>query len=156
MSAPLSRQRTLDDLYERDFYAWTVAQAKALRELRPRDLDWENVSEEIETLGRSEKSEIATRLNVLLLHLLKWQFQPTGRSASWRASIVEQRMRLRRALKENPSLRSYPSEIVAEEYEIARLKAAGEAGLPAQEFPAGAPYTVDQILSDAFYPGAAD
>jgi hypothetical protein len=149
---PLKKDARSAPLYEADFHRWSQEQGRALREKRLSELDWENVAEEIETLGRSEKSEIASRLNVLLVHLLKWQFQPAARSNSWRGSIVEQRRKLQRSLKENPSLRSYPAEVMAEEYEIARLKAAGETGLPAEAFPETLAYTMVQILSDTFYP----
>ncbi len=140
-------------LYEADFFRWTQEQGRVLRERRASDVDWENVAEEIETLGRSEKNEIAGRLNVLLLHLLRCQFQPEMRSTSWRGSVVEQRKKLQRLLRENPSLRDYPAQILDEEYEIARLKACGETGLPLETFPAAAPYQIDQILSDIFYAG---
>jgi hypothetical protein len=155
-TGPLKKEARPVSLYEADFHRWSQDQGLALRARRTADVDWENVAEEIETLGRSEKSEIANRLSVLLLHLLKWQFQPAGRSSSWRGSIVEQRKKLQRLLKENPSLRSYPGEVMSEEYEIARWKAAGETGLPVEAFPGSEPYTAAEILSDAFYPGDAE
>jgi hypothetical protein len=150
---PIQKASRPASLYDADFHRWTQQQGRALRERHPSDIDWENVAEEIETLGRTEKSEIASRLNVLLLHLLKGQFQSEDGSNSWRGSVVEQRRKLQRLLKENPSLRSYPDEIGAEEYEIARLRAAGETGLPLEHFSEGLPYTIAEILSDSFYPG---
>ena len=75
--------------HEGDFYAWSQDQGRRLREVRPNSIDWENVAEEIESLGRSEKRSIESNLGVVLLHLLKWQFQPGGRSNSWRASLIE-------------------------------------------------------------------
>lgn len=152
---PLKKQTHAPPLYDADFHRWTQDQGRALRERRAADVDWENVAEEIESLGRSERGEIASRLNVLLLHLLKWQFQPDSRSTSWRASIVEQRKKLQKLLRENPSLRAYPAEILAEEHEVARLKASGETDLPLSRFPETTPYSIADILSDAFYPGEA-
>lgn len=151
-SGPLKEPPSVP-LYQADFHRWSQEQGRALRARRSADVDWDNLAEEIETLGRSEGSEIASRLNVLLIHLLKWQFQAAGRSNSWHASIVEQRKKLRRLLAENPSLRSYPDEVLAEEYEVARLPAAGETNLPLAAFPDVEPYAPAEILSDHFYPG---
>jgi hypothetical protein len=140
--------------YEADFYAWSKDQAARLRELRPNSIDWENVAEEIETLGRSEKREIENRLGVLLQHLLKWRYQPERRKPGWRATILEQRRQLRRMLRDNPSLAPYPSSILAEEHEVARLNAADETGLPEEAFPETCPFTIDEVLDPAFWPEA--
>ena len=155
-TGPLKKEARSIPLYEADFHRWSQEQGQALRGRRAADVDWENVAEEIETLGRSEKSEIASRLHVLLVHLLKWQFQSDARSNSWRGSIVEQRKKLQRSLRENPSLRSYPAEVIDEEYESARLKAAGETGLPDNVFPERLTYSVADVLLDTFYPGEAE
>ena len=77
---------TEDSLYERDFYAWTQDQAEKLRGRAHNDIDWENVAEEIESVGRSQKKEIRSRLAVLMQHLLKWHFQPERRSHSWQST----------------------------------------------------------------------
>jgi hypothetical protein len=152
---PLKKEPHAPPLYEADFFRWTQEQGRALREKRAADVDWQNVAEEIETLGRSERSEIASRLGLLVMHLLKWRHQPNARSTSWRATIVEQRKRLLRLLRENPSLRAYPAEILAEEHQIARLKAAGETGLPLERFSEACPFTLAEILDEAFYPDEA-
>ena len=81
-------------------------------------------------MGRSEKRSIESHLGVILLHLLKWQYQPNGRDNSWRASILEHRKRIRRDITDSPSLRRYPGEVLAEEYESGRLAASGETKLP--------------------------
>ena len=116
-------------------------------------MDWENLAEEIETLGRSERSEIRNRIRVILLHLLKWQFKSDGRNAGWRASLVEQRDQLNEALDENPSLKRYPESVIDRQYRIARLKAAGETDLPVDSFPEDCPYSLREILDETFYPG---
>src|SRR6476659_6914962 len=100
--------------YEGDFFAWTLDQGRRLRETRPNSIDWENVAEEIESVGRSEKGEIESRLNVLILHLLKWRYQPSKRKSGWRATILEQRQRIARRLHDSPSLASFPASILAE------------------------------------------
>ncbi|MFH1794770.1 MAG: DUF29 domain-containing protein [Pseudomonadota bacterium] len=138
--------------YESDFARWCAEQGALLREGRFDALDRENLAEEIESLGRSQEDEIESRVGVLLLHLLKWRYQPDQRTGSWEGTIVEQRYRLKRRIKASPTLKSYPKEVLAEEYESARLKAAGETGLPQSLFPATCPFTIEQILDPAFFP----
>lgn len=140
--------------YEGDFYAWTQDQARTLRELRPNSVDWDNIAEEIETLGRSEKDAIESILNVVLLHLLKWRHQPQARSSSWKGSLLEHRRRLQKRLQASPSLKWYPGSVLGEEYETARLKAAGETEMPEESFPETCPFTIEQILDPDFYPDA--
>ena len=138
--------------YEADFQAWTREQAARLRDLRPNSIDWENVAEEIESLGKSERREIRSRLVVLLAHLLKWAYQPDARSNSWRASILEARTEIRGELDESPSLRRYPGEVLAQQYEVARLSAAGDSGLGVDTFPATCPFTIEEVLDPEFWP----
>jgi hypothetical protein len=138
--------------YEGDFYAWTQDQARRLRAERPRDVDWANLAQEVEELGSSKQSEIESRLHVLLIHLLKWQAQPTRRKAGWRGSIVEQRARIARVMRQNPSLAGYPKRMLAEEYKTARIVAADETELPDETFPRTCPFTIDQVLNDDFWP----
>ncbi len=71
-----------EDLYERDYYSWALEQAQALRARRTEALDWENLAEEVEGLGRGEVRELESRLEVLLVHLLKWRYQPKKRRRS--------------------------------------------------------------------------
>ena len=150
MSEPA--RKPTSSLYDRDFSAWSESQARSLRKRNVSDLDWDNLAEEIETLGRSERSEIRSRLVVLLLHLLKWQYQPAKRKPGWKASIVEARDQLGRQLKENPSLKSYPASVLDKSYEIARLRAADETELAVESFPEQCPYLVERILDEGFYP----
>lgn len=83
-------------LYETDFYAWTKRQAALLRGEEFEQIDWNNLIAEIESLGRSEKHEVESRLTVILMHLLKWQYQPSKRSTgrSWRKTLTIQRIDL--------------------------------------------------------------
>jgi hypothetical protein len=103
-------------------------------------------------LGRSERSEIQSRIRVILIHLLKWQFQPEARNAGWAGTLLEQRDRLNGMLRESPSLKPYPLTVLKRQYQIARLKAAGETRLPVERFPQESPYSVAQILDEAFLP----
>lgn len=140
--------------HDEDFALWSAEQAALLRAGRLDGLDRENLAEEIESLGRSERKEIRKRLRVLLAHLLKWRHQPAKQKGGWASTILVQRRELHRTLAENPSLRSHPSEVLDEAYEIARLKAAGETGLPEDAFPAACPFTIEQILDPDFLPDA--
>jgi len=138
--------------YEADYALWCAEQGVLLREGRFTDLDRENLAEEIESLGRSDKREIESRLKVLLVHLLKLQFQPEKAKPGWKSTIIEQRGRLLKVMKESPSLRSYPDAVLAEEYAYACAEAAVETGLDVEIFPRICPYSVDQILDLQFYP----
>jgi len=139
-------------LYERDFYAWTAEQAALLREGRLSQADIANIAEEIESMGRSEKRELVSRLTVLLLHLLKWQHQPSLRGASWRATIQVQRISLETHLGDNPSLKAAVPDAIAQAYRIARIEAVKETGLPAERFPPVAPWQFEHILNEEFWP----
>ncbi|MGD9737924.1 MAG: DUF29 domain-containing protein [Bauldia sp.] len=147
-------QAEIDNLYERDFFAWTQEQARLLRALRPAGIDWENAAEEIESLGRSDKRTIESNLAVILLHLLKWQFQEQARKPGWMSSVAEHRRRIAKLVAESPSLRRYPAVVLGEEYELARLKAADETGLPLETFPEECPYAIGDVLDPAFVPKA--
>ena len=149
-----------DDLYERDFYAWAMREAGLLRRLARGDrvndkLDAANLAEEIESLGRSEKRELSNRLRVLLLHLLKWQYQPERRGASWRATIREQRYGLETVLEESPSLRPTFPDAITTAYNRTLPTASDETGLPRKTFPTICPYTSEQILNLDYLPEAA-
>ena len=110
-------------LYEQDFYAWANEQAALLRAGALTAADIENIAEEIESMGRSEKRELVNRLAVLLLHLLKWRYQPGRRSKSWEQSIREQRIRLISHMADNPSLKARQAEAIAEAYRLAAIGA---------------------------------
>lgn len=138
--------------YDHDYYAWLNEQAACLQERRFSALDLPHLIDEIQDLARAEKREIESRLGVLLIHLLKWSYQPDKRSGGWRATIIEQRARILKRLQESPSLRGYPGEILAEEYGLAVSEAAAETGIAAKTFPAKCPYSIDQVLDPDFLP----
>lgn len=139
--------------YEQDYALWCAEQGALLRAGRLDALDRENLAEEIESLGRSDRRAIESRLKPLLVHLLKWQFQPEGRSGSWRATIDEQRKRIAKILRESPSLKTYPQDVLQEEYGFARWAAIEETGLPEEAFPEAYPFGIDQVLDSSFFPG---
>ena len=139
--------------YDEDFALWSAEQADLLRAGKLDRIDLENVAEEIESLGRSDRREIVSRLTVVLVHLLKWQVQADGRTNSWAASIVENRDAIADILAASPSLRPYPATVLERAYRAAPLAASGETGLPLSEFPSTCPYSVEQILDPDFWPG---
>jgi hypothetical protein len=141
-----------DDLYERDFYAWTQEQASKLRARAHNTVDWENVAEEIEGVGASEKREIRNRLKVLILHLLKWRYQPERRKEGWRLTIDEQRDSIAAVIEDSPSLQSFPADVAARSYRDAVRKAHDETGLPVDAFPAENPFTIAEVLDAGFLP----
>ncbi|WP_182086890.1 DUF29 domain-containing protein [Aureimonas sp. ME7] len=140
------------DLYDSDFYAWTQEQAAHLRARAHNSIDWDNAAEELESLGDSQRSEIESRLGVLLMHLLKWRYQPDQRCGSWKGTIVEQRNRIRRRIIKSPSLKHYPAEMLGEEYELARVQAAAETGFSESAFPISCPFRIEDVLDPDFYP----
>ncbi len=139
-------------LYETDFYAWTNEQAALLRSGNLSTADIENIAEEIESMGRSEKRELVNRLTVLLLHLLKWQFQPERRGASWRASIQNTRDQLADHLVDNPSLKAQSQAAIASAFRYAGRQATAETGLSGTTFPKSCPWSFEQIMDEAFWP----
>jgi ribosomal protein L29 len=148
-------------LYEEDFYSWTQAQAAVLRraaELRlnaPGDADWEHLAEEIEDMGISLERELYSRYRVLLLHLLKWRYQPAMRSSGWEGSIRVQRHEIARLLRKNPGLKPKRPGELEDAYEAARLAAAPETGLAGDIFPTMCPFTLEEVEHADFWPEAA-
>ena len=139
-------------LYDRDFYAWSAQQAELLRAGKLREADIEHIAEEIETMGRTEKRELISRLAVLLLHLLKWKFQPAKRGASWEASIRVRRNRLADHLDDNPSLRPLLPQAPSAAYRDAVLETIAETGLPEATFAQVCPWSAEQALDAGFWP----
>ncbi len=142
------------NLYHIDAALWAERQADALRPHAGNEIDWQNVAEEIEDVARRLRGLIESRLTVLCQHLLnqhllKWQFQPEQQSGSWRGSIVEARNRIARVVTNNPSLQSYPNQVLAEAYADGRRQAEAETGLT---MPAECPWTIDQLLDHNFWP----
>ena len=110
-------------LYEIDFVDWTEKTTQLLRNGQFKQVDWEAIIEEIESLGRSERRELKSRLEVLLQHLLKWQYQSNLRSSSWQNTIDEQRNRIQDLLVDSPSLNPYLEEVIGESYRRGRKAA---------------------------------
>jgi ribosomal protein L29 len=138
--------------YETDFYRWTQTQATALRVKDFAALDVDNLAEEIESLGRSDRRAIVSHLEGLLLHLLKWREQPQTRGPSWRSTIRHARREIAKLLAESPSLHDYPARQIIAAYRHARQDAADETGHPLATFPEACPWVPEQILDADFWP----
>lgn len=139
-------------LYDTDFYAWANEQAALPRAGRLAEADVENIADEIESMGKSERRELISRLSVLFLQLLKWRYQPELRGRSWSLTIEHQRVRLTRHLEANPSLKSQLDSAMGEAYEDARMDAERETHLARNRFPTASPFTFDEAMSPEFWP----
>ncbi len=141
-----------DNLYKEDFQLWLDTTAKMLRERQLNQLDFDNLIEEIESMGRSEKDALESNLVVVLMHLLKYKYQPERRSNSWLSTIYEHRRRIRRAFSKSPSLKNYFNEVFAECYQDARQEASLETGLALEVFPLECPFNVEETLNPDYLP----
>ena len=139
-------------IYDTDFHAWANEQAALLRARRLTEADIDHIAEEIESMGRSEKRELVSRLTVLLLHLLKWHYQPAFRGNSWRLSIEAQRYQIDDRLNDNPSLKSQFDDAVRAAYRLARIGAVQETGFDRDLFPIACPFTFDEAMNPDFWP----
>jgi Domain of unknown function DUF29 len=139
-------------LYQTDYLQWIETTAKKLRSQDYGTVDWENLIEEIEDMGRSERRSLESNLIVVLLHLLKWQYQPERRSGSWESSIIEHRRRIKKAIQESPSLKPYLDSILTESYTEAVKQAKAETGLPLETFSTECPYEAIAVINDEFLP----
>ena len=139
-------------LYEQDFHAWTSRQATLLRAGAFDQADIDNIAEEIEAMGRSERRELVSRLSQLLLHLLKWRYQPGLRGASWRLTIEEQRDAIAGHLRDNPSLKSHLDQAMDDAYRWARRRAGHETGLADSSFPKLCPFPFNEAIDPSFWP----
>jgi hypothetical protein len=139
-------------LYERDFCLWVEEQVRLLRQGTLERLDVVNLVEEIEDLGIGAKKVVKSNLVVVLLHLLKHEFQPKRRSRSWLDSILEHRQRLRDDLEASPSLRGHLGAVFRQAYADARARAITQTGLSERAFPQTSPYTLEQALDPEFLP----
>ncbi len=138
--------------YEEDFVLWLEHQVELLRQGRLSELDLENLAEEVEDIGRSQRRAVESELSVILIHLLKYQFQPSKRSRSWTDTLLEHRGRLTRDFRASKSLRLHAEAELADLYSLARKRAAVQTRLPLTTFPETSPYTLPETLDEDFLP----
>jgi hypothetical protein len=141
--------------YDTDIVAWAEDQARLLRRraagelVNDAEFDWTNIAEEIEDVAGRHRQEIRSRLAVLCTHLLKWTYQPSRRSRSWRGSIVDARDEIADLIGTMPTLRNYPAGQLAGAYARGRRRAEAETGI---EMPEDCPWTIQQVLDQGFWP----
>ncbi|WP_295393039.1 DUF29 domain-containing protein [uncultured Thiodictyon sp.] len=148
--------------YQTDYSAWAQRQAELLRAGRYAELDVEHLLEELGDMSKSDRRELESRLLILLAHLLKWEYQYpllSGRwrefdGRSWRTTIIEQRTRLAKLLKQSPGLKTLLSEAITAAYADAIQLASDETGLALDTFPSDCLYTLEQLLDKAYYPAS--
>jgi Domain of unknown function DUF29 len=142
----------MNDTYSTDFNVWIDHTTQLLRDRRWQDIDVVHLIEEIQDLGKSEQRAIASQLTRLLMHLLKWQYQPQRRSDSWLDSITDARTQIELAIADSPSLKHYPAAQLKESYTRARRQAAKQTGLQMLEFPDECPYSLNLVLDEDWLP----
>lgn len=138
--------------YEKDVVAWATEQAALLRAGNFSDLDVEHIAEEIEDVGKSEQRELASRMAVLLAHLLKWNYQPDRRGASWQRTITAQRKEILYGLAETPSLKTKLNDAAWLDMIWAKALAQATVETGLDVFPESNPWRMDSILMLDFYP----
>ena len=144
------------DLYTEDFYTWTQTTAALIRAGKWEGIDPESLAEEVESLGISQQHALQSHLRQLVMHLLKWQYQPSRRQLghSWESTITLARDEIALVLERNPGLQQHMPAYLAKRYGAARRLARIETGLPLTTFPATCPWTLEQVLDDDFFPEA--
>jgi hypothetical protein len=142
--------------YDTDFYTWTQEQAALLRAGHVQACDLENLAEEVESLGASDKRLITSQLVRLLTHLLKWCYQPSHRQEghSWQDSISDARRMIALTIDDSPSLQAYPGARLAFAYQHARRSAQRGTRLALATLPETCPWMLEQVLDDDFFPEA--
>jgi hypothetical protein len=138
--------------YEDDFALWIDSQVELLRARKFAQIDLDNIIEELESMGRSEKRELYSRIEILVAHLLKCEFQPDKKSGSWIGTVNEQRSQIAGLLRHSPSLRRFIDEFALSSYGEARWRASTETGMPLSAFPESMPYSISQVLDGTFLP----
>ena len=147
-----NQTETLSELYEKDETAWLDAMAELATHGRAESLDLVNLAEFLESMANRDRRESSSRLLLLLMHLLKWEYQPEARTGSWRRTISEQRRQLRE-ICESGVLQNYLRARFEQTYDRARYQASIETELPLERFPSHCPFSLDELLSDSELPG---
>jgi len=142
----------MSSTYDTDFHAWATENAALIRQGRVSEVDFEHIAEELESMGGSERQALSSRLTELLMHLLKWKYQPERRGSSWVTSINKQRIGIDALLEESPSLKHQLPERLRKAYPKARRYAAVETRLPLATFPEDCPFSIEETLSPESWP----
>ena len=142
-------------LYEQDFYLWIQETVELLKKGQLEQLDIENLIEEVDSMGKSQRKELKTRLTVLIEHLLKLQYWTTEKdynTRGWRNTIVEQRRQIAYTLADSPSLKAIVNDIFLDCYQDARNDTLRKYQLPLTLFPQESPFSLLEVLDPDFIP----
>lgn len=134
-------------LYDTDYNLWLLTTAQLLRERKLDQIDYDNLIEDLEAMVKSDKNALASNLRILLMHLLKWEYQPDKRTNSWRYTITEHCLRINRSFEDSPSLKPYFDDIFEKTYQDARKLASAETGMPKKDFPVECPFSKEYVLN---------
>jgi hypothetical protein len=138
--------------YDQDFNRWLEYTVELLKTRHFDELDIDNLVDELESMSRRDKREILSRLKIVLMHLLKWKYQPQKRSGSWESSIRTNRDEIAQILIDSPSLKNYPVQVLDQAYPLSRKNAASETGLALTIFPETSPFSIEDVLNQEFWP----
>lgn len=138
--------------YKEDFNLWTEQMVDILRARRFEELDIDNLLDELESMSKRDKRELVSRLKLILMHLLKWNYQPDQRGASWETTIRNNREEIAQILQDSPSLKIYTATILEQAYASARKNAASETGTLIDDFPENCPFAIAEVLNEDFLP----
>jgi hypothetical protein len=142
-----------ETLYVSDYYGWVQEQIAHLKARRFAALDLENLIDEVGDLGKAEIKELRSALRILLVHMLKWRFQPSRRSRSWKLSMDNGRDEAARWLRDSPSLKPLRIGIIDDAYRLARREAAKQTKLKLSAFPETCPFSWDEMMDETFTEG---
>ncbi|MCI4626453.1 MAG: DUF29 domain-containing protein [Candidatus Magnetoovum sp. WYHC-5] len=143
---------TEKSLYETDFYQWALHNAELIRQGRISDIDLDNIVEELESMGRNNRRELISRFLVLIMHLLKWQYQSNKRSKSWISTINTQRAEIRFILEDSPSLKHDIELIIEKAFQNAKVSFEKETNINKKHLPQTCPYIFEQLSDYEFWP----
>lgn len=136
------------EMYETDFVLWSEKTAQLIRNRLFDQVDWENVAEEIESLSRSDRRALRSQVKRVIVHMLKWHYEPERRTISWEVIIDDGRDQIQQLIKDSPSLIPTLLDIIQYCYPNAVRQASKETGLPQQKFPPSCPFDIHQLLGD--------
>jgi hypothetical protein len=141
--------RTLLRTYTEDYAGWVEDTACAIEQGRFSEIDRSALADEVRDLGKTERRELESALEVLLTQMLKARYQPQKKTRSWELTMRVQRKHIGKFLRRSPSLQPELPELIQDAYDTARLKAADETGMETDVFPEACEWTVAEVLADA-------
>ena len=151
----IQTSKSVKNLYNQDYQKWLKFTAKKLRSGHFDEVDWENLVEEIEDMGRSEKRALASLLTRLFEHLLKlsyWESEREYNANKWRAEITTFRVQIKKLVQESPSLKPYLDKIITECYLDARKITSRLTGFKIEIFSSEVIASIEQILDEDWFP----